>query len=252
MILILISFPSLKKKKKRNYKEKIFVPWASRRKSSSAGRRPVADRPGKHCGAPWTPLEHGSISRELERPPIPIHGTWDPLSAATSRSTTRRSERKIFLPLGIFGRAAPPVCPVEITRKRTDWIFQLSLPAEKTAGNKMLKRSLSVLSSLPAPSLRMEFETTYARFLSPVRRYAFSHEESKNRNRVLSTSSIARLDYASSKNEKRRIETSLDEVFRKEGRIPLNVSFLYSPNIFIPEFYSLHICSIYRPTFAST
>lgn len=107
MILILISFPSLKKKKKRNYKEKIFVPWASRRKSSSAGRRPVADRPGKHCGAPWTPLEHGSISRELERPPIPIHGTWDPLSAATSRSTTRRSERKIFLPLGIFGR--PPL-----------------------------------------------------------------------------------------------------------------------------------------------
>ena len=98
----------------------------------------------------------------------------------------------------------------------------------------MLKRSLSVLSSLP--SLRMEFETTYARFLSPVRRYAFSHEESKNRNRVLSTSSIARLDCASSKNEKRRIETSLDEVFRKEGRIPLNVSFLYSPNIFIPQF----------------
>lgn len=161
-------------------------------------------------------------------------------------------KEKYFYLSEYLGGRPPLFVPSKSREKERIEYFSFHYRPRKPAGNKMLKRSLSVLSSLPAPSLRMEFETTYARFLSPVRRYAFSHEESKNRNRVLSTSSIARLDCASSKNEKRRIETSLDEVFRKEGRIPLNVSFLYSPNIFIPEFYSLHICSIYRPTFAST
>lgn len=100
----------------------IMLPWASRRRSSSVARRPAEDRPSKHYEVQWSLLERDSISRALEQLPSPIHGISDPLSAATSRSTIRRSERKIFY-LGIWRTAC--VCPGKSREKERIEYFSL-------------------------------------------------------------------------------------------------------------------------------